>query len=358
MFRESFSKMNLPVDMRQIKKLLVLAFLLVAILAGSIGYFATRPLSIPTLPFEFSIKQGTSLKGAARQLRQDGVLPNDWGLVWLARLLRKSTEIKAGNYEVSSIPTTLELLNMLTKGQVSQGELSIIEGWTFKQFREALNNSPAVRHDTIAMSDSEIMQRLGAPEQHAEGLFFPDTYYFANGVSDMVLYRRAYQTMQKHLQESWENRAPGLPFKTPYQALILASIVEKETGRPSDRKMIADVFINRLRRGMRLQTDPAVIYGMGDKFDGNLRKRDLKVDTPYNTYTRSGLPPTPIALPGLAAIQATLHPANTNALYFVARGDGSSVFSGSLIQHNRAVDRYQIEPYLKHKKKHLKHGKK
>lgn len=337
--------------MRQIKKLLVLAFLLVAILAGGVGYYASRPLSIPKLPFEFSIKQGSSLKGAARQLHQDGILPNDWGLVWLARLMGKSTQIKAGNYELSSIPTTFDLLNILTKGQVSQGELSIIEGWTFKQFREALNNSPAVRHDTASMSDTEIMQRLGAPEQHAEGLFFPDTYYFANGVSDMVLYRRAYETMQKHIQESWKNRAPGLPLKSPYEALILASIVEKETGQASDRKMIAGVFINRLRRGMRLQTDPAVIYGMGDKFDGNLRKHDLQVDTPYNTYTRRGLPPTPIALPGLAALQATLHPAETNALYFVARGDGSSVFSGSLMQHNRAVDRYQKDPYLKHRKK-------
>jgi peptidoglycan lytic transglycosylase G len=336
--------------MNQIKKLLLLISLLIMILAGSIGYYATRPLLLPSLPFEFSIKQGTSLKGAARQMHQAGALSNDWGLVWLARLLGKSTQIKAGNYELTSNPTMLQLLNMLTKGQVSQGELSIIEGWTFNQFRDALNNSPAVRHDSVTMSEAEILQRIGAPEERAEGLFFPDTYYFANGVSDLVLYKRAYQTMQKHIKESWEAKSPGLPLQSPYQALILASIVEKETGRASDRDMIAGVFINRLRRGMMLQTDPAVIYGMGKKFDGNLRKRDLQVDTPYNTYTRAGLPPTPIALPGLAAIEATLHPAKTNALYFVARGDGSSVFSGSLVQHNRAVDQYQKKPYLKSKK--------
>jgi peptidoglycan lytic transglycosylase G len=336
--------------MNQIKKLLLLTSLLVVILVGYIGYYATRPLSLPALPFEFSIKQGTSLKGAARQMHQAGALANDWGLVWLARLMGKSTQIKAGNYELTSNPTMLQLLNMLTKGQVSQRELSIIEGWTFSQFRDALNNSPAVRHDSASMSEAEILQRIGAPEKHAEGLFFPDTYYFANGVSDLVLFKRAYQTMQMHINESWEDRSPGLPLQSPYQALILASIVEKETGRASDRDMIAGVFINRLRRGMMLQTDPAVIYGMGKKFDGNLRKRDLQVDTPYNTYTRAGLPPTPIALPGLAAIEATLHPAKTNALYFVARGDGSSVFSGSLVQHNRAVDRYQKKPYLKSKK--------
>jgi UPF0755 protein len=245
-------------------------------------------------------------------------------------LLGKSAQIKAGNYELEAAVTPFELLNLLTKGRVTQSELSIIEGWTFGQFRAALNANPAIRHDSATLSEADIAQRLGIPEKQLEGLFFPDTYYFASGTSDLALLKRAYQTMQKHLQESWQAREPNLPLDSPYQALILASIVEKETGQAQDRGMIAGVFVNRLRRGMLLQTDPTVIYGMGEQFDGNLRKRDLQADTPYNTYTRAGLTPTPIALPGLASLQAALHPAQTDALYFVARGDGSSVFSGTL----------------------------
>ncbi len=327
--------------MRSIKQLLLLVFFLAVLLAGDMGYYATRPLALPELPFEFSLKQGVSLKGAAHQLQQEGALPNERMFVLLARLLGKSAQIKAGNYELETAVTPLELLNMLTKGKVTQSELSIIEGWTFGQFRAALNANPAIRHDSMTLSEAEIMQRIGIPEKHLEGLFFPDTYYFASGASDLVLFKRSYQTMQKYLQENWQAREPGLPLDSPYQALILASIVEKETGQASDRGMIAGVFINRLRKGMLLQTDPTVIYGMGEKFDGNLRKRDLLADTPYNTYTRAGLPPTPIALPGLASLQATLHPAKTDALYFVARGDGSSEFSGSLSKHNRAVNKYQ-----------------
>ena len=327
--------------MRLIKKLLRLVFLLAVLFAVAVGYQATRPLTLPSQPYTFSVKQGSSLTGAAKQLQQSGILPDGWTLIWLARLLGKSTEIKAGNYQLEGSVTLLELLNIMTKGQVNQEKLVIIEGWTFKQLRAALNDNPAIRHDSAKLSEAELLQRLGAQNEHAEGQFFPDTYYFSSGTSDLLLLKRAYQTMQAVLQESWQERAPSLPLKSPYHALILASIVEKETGQASDRGMIAAVFINRLRRGMMLQTDPTVIYGMGDKFDGNLRRRDLLADTPYNTYTRAGLPPTPIALPGLAALQATLHPASTNALYFVARGDGSSEFSGSLSQHNRAVDRYQ-----------------
>ena len=327
--------------MRSIKQLLLLVLFLSVLLAGDIGYYATQPLTLPTLPFEFSLKQGVSLKGAAHQLQQEGALPNDRMFVLLARLLGKSAQIKAGNYELETAITPLELLNILTKGKVAQSELSIIEGWTFSQFRAALNANPAIRHDSVTLSEAEILQRIGIPEKQLEGLFFPDTYYFASGASDLVLLKRSYQTMQKYLQENWQAREPSLPLDSPYQALILASIVEKETGQASDRSMIAAVFINRLRKGMLLQTDPTVIYGLGEKFDGNLRKRDLLADTPYNTYTREGLPPTPIALPGLASLQATLHPAKTDALYFVARGDGSSEFSGSLAKHNRAVNKYQ-----------------
>ena len=327
--------------MRLIRKLLSGMLLLAMLFAAFAGYQVTRPLTLPTQPFEFSLMQGSSLTSAANQLQQKGVLPDSWALVWLARLLGKATEIKAGNYQLDQSVTLLELLNIMTKGQVNQEKLVIIEGWTFKQLRAALNNSPAIRHDSAKLSDSELLHKLGVPIEHVEGQFFPDTYYFSSGTSDLALLKRAYQTMQTVLQDSWQARAPGLPLKSPYHALILASIVEKETGQANDRAMIAAVFINRLRRGMMLQTDPTVIYGMGDKFKGNLRRRDLLADTPYNTYKRYGLPPTPIALPGLAALQATLHPASTNALYFVARGDGSSEFSGSLILHNRAVDRYQ-----------------
>lgn len=306
-----------------------------------LGYYASQPLPLPAMPYEFSLKPGTSLKGMARQMRQDGVLPDEWRFVLLARVLGSTKQIKAGNYESNSELTPFSLLQMVTKGQVTQREMSIIEGYTFNQLRNLLNVNSALSHDAETLSESEIMRLIGAEGQHAEGLFFPDTYHFSNGSSDLALLKRAYQTMQLHLQKAWAQRDPDLPLESPYQALILASIVEKETGRNSDRSMVAAVFHNRLRMGMMLQTDPTVIYGMGARFDGNLRKRDLLLDTPYNTYTRAGLPPTPIALPGLASLQATLHPAKTSALYFVGRGDGSSEFSSSLEQHNRAVNKYQ-----------------
>ena len=326
--------------MRLIKHLLLVLFFLAAIIIGTIGYYAVNPISLPSLPFEFSINQGSSLKAAARQMQQVGILTNEWMFVTLARLIGKTTQIKAGNYELEAALTPLELLDVMTRGQVNQNEISIIEGWTFNQLRSTLNTNSSIRHDSLALSEAEIMQRIGASESHAEGLFFPDTYYFAAGTSDLNMLKRAYLTMQKHLQESWQTRSQNLPLASPYQALILASIVEKETGQAKDRSMIAGVFINRLRKGMLLQTDPTVIYGLGDKYDGNLHKQNLQTDTPYNTYTRAGLTPTPIALPGLAALQAALHPAKTDALYFVARGDGSSEFSGSLVQHNRAVNKY------------------
>ena len=324
--------------MRRIFKLVI--FLVLLATAG-LGYYVTRPLSLPATPFVFDLKQGHSLKGTARELQQAGLLEQDWPFVWMVRLLGKSTQLKAGNYVLEHPVSTLELLEIISQGKVSQRQASVIEGWTFKQFRDALNANPDISHDTATLTDAEILQRIGASENHPEGLFFPDTYYFAAGSSDLVIFKRAYQTMQKHLQQAWLARAPDLPLQTPYQALILASIVEKETGTPSDRSMIAGVFVNRLRKGMLLQTDPTVIYGMGEKFDGNLRKRDLLKDTAYNTYTRRGLTPTPIALPGVAALQAAMHPAQTDALYFVSRGDGSSQFSSTLTAHNRAVNQYQ-----------------
>ena len=230
---------------------------------------------------------------------------------------------------------------MISKGRVEQSDITIVEGFTFSQIRQNLNTTNTLLHETVTLSDDEILKRIGASEKQAEGLFFPDTYNFATGSSDLAVLKRAYQLMHQHLQENWDKRDPNLPLNSPYEALILASIVEKETGQAIDRPMIAGVFINRLNKKMLLQTDPTVIYGMGAKFDGNIRKRDLQTDTPYNTYTRAGLTPTPIALPGLASIQAVLHPAKTDAIYFVARGDGSSYFSSTLVEHNNAVNRYQ-----------------
>jgi len=323
------------------RRLFTLIILLTLLATAGAAYYVNRPLALPATPFEFTLKQGSSLKGMARDMQQAGLLEQDWAFVWLARLLGKSAQIKAGKYALERPVTPLELLDILDKGLVVQGQVSVIEGWTFRQLRAALDASPDVAHDTLNMSDAEILQRIGAAESHPEGLFFPDTYNFSSGSSDLTIFKSAYQAMQQRLREVWAGREADLPLQTPYQALILASIVEKETGTPSDRAMIAGVFINRLRMGMLLQTDPTVIYGLGEQFDGNLRKRDLLADTPYNTYTRGGLTPTPIALPGMAALQATLHPAKTDALYFVARGDGSSQFSGTLEQHNRAVNRYQ-----------------
>ena len=328
--------------MTLIKRLFWWLLILAVILVGASGYYVSRPKMPPALPFDFSLQQGSSLKSAAHQMKLAGVLDNEQLFVLLGRSMGLSGQIKPGNYQLTKATSLFELLQMVNKGRVAQSDLTIIEGWTFKQFREALNAASKLRHDSFALSDSEIMQSIGAVEKHPEGLFFPDTYIFPSGSSDLALIKRAYQTMQRRLQESWQARDNDLPLATPYQALILASIVEKETGKAKDRSMIASVFINRLRKRMMLQTDPTVIYGMGDKFDGNIRKRDLLKDTEYNTYTRYGLTPTPIALPGRESLQAVMHPATSTALYFVARGDGSSQFSNTLIDHNNAVNRYQL----------------
>lgn len=323
------------------RRIFNLVLLLALLTIAGLGYYVNRPLSLPATPFIFDLKQGGSLKGTARELHQAGLLEQDRPFVWLAQLLGKSTQLKAGNYVLEHPVSLLKLLEIFTKGEVSQRQLSVIEGWTFNQLRAALNASPDIVHTTSNLTDAEILLRIGATENHPEGLFFPDTYYFASGSSDLIIFKSAYHTMQNHLQQAWLARAPDLPLQTPYQALILASIVEKETGTPSDRSMIAGVFVNRLRKNMMLQTDPTVIYGIGERFDGNLRKRDLLADTPYNTYRHRGLTPTPIALPGMAALNATLHPAQTDAIYFVSRGDGSSQFSSTLAAHNHAVNQYQ-----------------
>lgn len=330
--------------MKIIKELILWLVFILVIVGGLFAYYARTPIPLERTPFVFALKPGSSLKSAAHQIQQAGGLNNEWLFVLLGRGLGKAAQIKPGNYQLEHEVTPLKLLTIISRGQVEQSSMTIIEGSTFSQLRAALNADPTLRHDSAALSVSEILKRIGANEKTAEGLFFPDTYNYDKGSSDLIVLKRAYQLMQRNLQDAWKKRDSSLPFDTPYEALILASIVEKETGKPSDRSMIASVFINRLRKNMRLQTDPTVIYGIGDKFDGNLRKRDLTRDTPYNTYTRNGLTPTPISLPGLAALQATLHPEPSRALYFVARGDGTSQFSSTLIEHNNAVNNFQIKP--------------
>ena len=251
-------------------------------------------------------------------------------------------DLKAGSYELSQAVTPIQLLDKLTRGDVTQAQVQLIEGWTFAQFRAALDASPDLRHDSTKLEDTEILTRIQATEPHPEGLFFPDTYLFARGASDLNVLRSAYRAMQRHLRAEWDARAPNAPYQTTHEALIMASIIEKETGRPEERDQIAGVLVNRLRIGMRLQADPTIIYGLGESFDGNLKKIHLLEDGPYNTYTRAGLPPTPIAMPGLASLHAALQPGQTNALYYVSRGDGSSQFSRTIEEHNRAVSKYQL----------------
>ncbi len=325
-----------------IRRLLLGMALLALAGAGWLAWFAYRPLSLPQVPFAFEVKPGSSLKGVARQLTAAGLLSEPWRFMVLVRLSGKAGELKAGHYLVEQPPTGLALFRMITQGEVQQNTIRFIEGWTFRQLRAALDQHPGLAHDTAGLGDAEILSRLGIAASHPEGLFFPDTYYFGAGVSDLSILRRAHALMQEHLMREWEGRDPGLPYRNPYEALILASIVEKETGAAGERPLIAGVFVNRLRLNMRLQTDPTVIYGLGSQFQGDLRRTHLLQDGPYNTYTRTGLPPTPIAMPGLDAIRAALHPAPTRALYFVSRGNGTHVFSSTLDEHNRAVARYQL----------------
>jgi UPF0755 protein len=324
-----------------IKRIFLIALCLTLLAAAGMGWYASSPLNLRAERAEFSIKPGSSLNSATRQIVDSGIELGAWQFSLLGRLLGKAAAIKAGSYEVRSGITPLALLDKLTRGDVIQADVVFVEGWTFRQLRAALDADPDIRHDSSGLSDAEIMVKLGAAGRSPEGLFFPDTYRFGKGASDLDVLKQAYTAMDKQLQTAWELRAPDLPYRSPYEALIMASVIEKETGQSNDRALIAGVFVNRLRMGMMLQTDPTVIYGMGEKFDGRLRTKDLRADTPHNTYTRAGLPPTPIAMPGLAALQAALNPAKTTALYFVARGDGSSEFSRTLAEHERAVSKYQ-----------------
>jgi UPF0755 protein len=327
---------------RTLKSLFLLGILAMLAAGGWLWWFAHTPLKLGAATVAFTIPQGSSLRAASRAIAQAGVGMRPWAFEAVARVAGNPADIKAGQYEIRSGVTPLELLGKLVRGEVALTEIAFIEGWSFKQLRDALDAHPDVRHDTRGLVDAEVMRRLQAPSENPEGLFFPDTYRFAKGASDFEILRSAYRAMAKRLDAAWAQRQADVPLASPYEALILASIVEKETARGDDRAMIGAVLVNRLRAGMKLQADPTVIYGLGSAFDGNLRKRDLVADTPYNTYTRDGLPPTPIALPGLASIEAVLNPARTDALYFVARGNGTSEFSRTLEEHNRAVTKYQL----------------
>jgi UPF0755 protein len=325
-----------------IKKFLFIILICSVACAAAVFFWTQRPIIVAPHPsIEFSIKPGSGVESSVRQIAEAGVPINPVLLGLLARLTGKSARLKAGSYELKPGTTPLALIDQLVRGEFAQEAVAVIEGWSFRQMRKVIDEHPALRHDSARLSDKELLAKVAPDYTVAEGLFFPDTYRFAKGSSDILIFRQAHALMLKRLNEAWARRDPSVPYKSPYEALIMASIVEKETGHKAERDMIAGVFVNRLKRGMLLQTDPTVIYGMGDKFDGNIRRRDLETDTPYNTYKRAGLPPTPIALPGLAALTAALNPAQTEALYFVSRGDGTSEFSNNLPDHNRAVNKYQ-----------------
>ena len=327
--------------MALIKKLLVAGVIVAIAAVASFSWWAKQPLTTAGPALEFTVNPGSGAAAAAQQIAGAGVPLNRYLFALLARVTGHAGKIKAGSYELKPNTSARQLLSQLVRGEFAQEAITIIEGWSFRQMRQALAAHDRLKHDTVKLSDQELMAKISTEYKDPEGLFFPDTYLFAKGSSELEIYKKAHQAMLSHLKTAWEKRDPNLPYKTPYEALIMASIVEKETGQKSERGMIAGVFVNRLRTGMLLQTDPTVIYGMGERFDGQIRKKDLETDTPYNTYTRGGLPPTPIALPGIQSLNAALAPEKTPALYFVSRGDGTSQFSDNLPDHNRAVNQYQ-----------------
>ena len=315
------------------------------LLCAGLAYLAWKwvdsplPLAAPTA--ELSIEMGTTPREVAQAWVDAGVQSSpDFLYAWF-RWSGQARRIRAGSYEVETGITPRRLLAKMVQGDEALEQVRFIEGWTLRQLRAALAQAPHLKPTSAGMTEAQLMAALGAAGQAGEGRFFPDTYRYSRGVSDLTVLKRAHRSMQQRLNEAWAQRAHDSPLKSADEALTLASIVEKETGAAADRGLVASVFVNRLRVGMPLQTDPTVIYGLGERFDGNLRKRDLQTDTPYNTYLRGGLPPTPISLPGVAALRATVRPEPSKALYFVARGDGSSVFSENLADHNRAVNKYQ-----------------
>ena len=329
--------------MRWLLRLLLLLALAGLAAAAAAWWWLQRPLALATPTVEVSIEPGIAPRRVAELWVEAGVQAPPWLLYEWFRWSGQSRQIRAGSYEIEAGVTPRQLLDKMVRGDEILETVRFAEGGTFAQMREALARAPSLKPATRGLTDAQVMAALGEPGQSPEGRFFPDTYAYSRGVSDLTVLKRAHAAMQRRLVSAWAERAADLPLKSMDEALILASIVEKETGRDADRGLVAAVFVNRLRIGMPLQTDPTVIYGLGAAFDGNLRKRDLLADTPYNTYTRRGLPPTPIAMPGAASLRAAVQPARSRALYFVARSDGSggSVFSESLADHNRAVNQFQ-----------------
>ena len=329
------------VGIRWLGRLLALAVVLLALAGAAAFWWLQQPLTLAAPAVELSIEPGTSPRDVAQGWVQAGVQTSPWLLFEWFRWSGQARRIRAGSYEIEAGTTPRQLLDKMVQGDETLELLRIIDGWTLRQVRAELARAPHLRQASAGLSDTDLMSALGRPGVPAEGRFFPDTYAYSRGVSDLTVLRRAAEAMQRKLAAAWAERAADTPLKSMDEALTLASIVEKETGQATDRGKVAGVFTNRLRLGMPLQTDPSVIYGLGEGFDGNLRKRDLQADTPYNTYTRSGLPPTPIAMPGLASLRAAVRPEASKALFFVARGDGSSVFSDNLADHNRAVNQFQ-----------------
>lgn len=302
-----------------------------------------KPVRVDAEQWRFIVKSGSSLTAVAYVLQRHEIIQKPRYLLWAARWQGKANEIKAGEYGFTRGDTVAELLDKMTQGDVIQYPLTIIEGWNIHQLMAYIGGLESLQQTLDGLDTQTIMDRLNKPNQHPEGRFLPNTYYYTRGMTDVQLLLRAYQAMETFLQQAWQERDENLPYKNADEALIMASIIEKETGKASERSQIAGVFTRRLQKRMRLQTDPTVIYGLGTAFDGNLRRRDLKNDTPYNTYRRHGLPPTPIAMPGPDSIIAALHPVNNDKLYFVAQGDGSHYFSATNAEHNRAVRKYQLK---------------
>ncbi len=328
-----------------LKKIIILTVLLFMSALIALGMDMHRNLYKP-MPLhavkQYDLLPGTSLRKLANELNSHGVLPRPFYLILYARIKGIGARLQAGEYLFEPGLNVIGLLQKMQRGDVIMRSFTIIEGWTFRQLINALREADTIEHTLPETADDkQIMQVLGYPGEIPEGWFYPDTYLFPRGTTDIQFLRRAYQTMADFLEKAWADRSPDLPIKTPYQALIMASIIEKESAVAAERPLISAVFTNRLRKGMRLQTDPTVIYGLGETFDGDIKFRDLRRDTPYNTYTRHGLPPTPIAMPSGAAIHAALHPADNPALYFVSMGDGSHKFSTNLADHQDAVNRYQ-----------------
>ncbi|MFT3856910.1 MAG: endolytic transglycosylase MltG [Aquabacterium sp.] len=323
---------------------LALLALSATMMASAVALWLYQPLRMKGPAVELAIESGDTPREVAQGWVEAGVDTPAWALYQWFKLSGQSRQIRAGSYELAKGATPRDLLRMMVRGDERLATVRLIEGWTFKRFRAEMAQAPGLKATTAGLKDEEVMAQLGQPGLPAEGQFFPDTYSYAKGSTDLAVMRRAMHAMQKQLDAAWAMRTPTSELKTPEEVLILASIVEKETGREADRKFVSAVFQNRLRIGMPLQTDPTVIYGLGDAFDGNLRRIHLQTDGPFNTYTRAGLPPTPIAMPGKASLMAAVQPADSKALYFVARGDGSSHFSESLNEHNRAVNQYQRQP--------------